>query len=56
MWGTDGRVGQLYVLEKTEIVCCLDKYGDLDRNCGLRNYRFMSPYRDDDRLYRLDGR
>jgi len=36
VWGTDGRVGQLYGEEKTETVCWLcDKYGNLARNCGL---------------------
>jgi len=57
VWGTNTTVGQLYSEEKTESLCWLyDKYGNLVRNCRLRNYRLIIPSREVDRMYRLDRR
>ena len=49
--------GKLHREEKTETLCWLfDKYGHLARNCRLKNFRLMRPYKDDDRMYMFDRR
>jgi len=33
-----------------------DKYGHLERNCKLKNFRLIRPDQDDDHMIRVEGR